>query len=236
MSGYQSDEIHRKHEQWAILVGQPERLVEPGFLAEALGAARSAMREVRTHVLRIIDHLVADGYQFVDDRAPYAGPESGVEEALRDLWNEGAFVPVSLQAWLIEVGTVDLCGFNPNWPCPTYAHSQVDASSVVCTDPLAFDAPLEYITSRVDELKRQADEPLLLDIAPDHLHKANISGGPPYSVALDRPAVDSLLLFERHCVSFMAYVRRSLQWGGFAGMDYVKPNLLPIQCEPLPPI
>ena len=39
---------------------------------------------------------------------------------------------------------------------------------------------------------------------------------------MDSLAVDSLLLNEGHCVSFVAYLRLSFEWGGFPGFELIE--------------
>ena len=63
------------------------------------------------------------------------------------------------------------------------------------------------------------DEPLTLDFAPDALHKANVSGGDPYSFAVPNRAADALVEGEPHGVNFVEYLRIAIAWGGFPGWE-----------------
>ena len=56
-------------------------------------------------------------------------------------------------------------------------------------------------------------------IAPDALHKANVSGGDPYMIAVPSALADAPLDGEPHNVGFVAYLRIALAWGGFPGWD-----------------
>lgn len=231
--------LSQNHEAWATLAAQSHRLVDNAFKTETLLFARNMMRPVRAILLELIDGLLKDGYEFAPDITPYSEPVQGVAEALERFWQRGVYVPLSVQAWMLEVGSVNLCGNNAKWQRLTYALDHGSAKKVVCTDPLVFEITPEYIEYRLEEhLQQFADgrpEPLELDIAPDHLHKANISGGAPYAVHIDRPQVEALLLNERHCTTFTEYVRRAISWQGFPGMDYVEPGLLPISVKSYPP-
>ncbi len=59
--------------------------------------------------------------------------------------------------------------------------------------------------------------PFTVDVAPDSLHKANISGGPPYGVRVPNLGVDGLLLWEPHQTTFVNYLRIAFHWGGCPG-------------------
>jgi hypothetical protein len=62
------------------------------------------------------------------------------------------------------------------------------------------------------------NEPALIAFAPDALHKANISGGAPYSIEVPNPAADAPVEDEPHDTTFVAYLRLViLGWGGFPG-------------------
>ncbi len=86
----------------------------------------------------------------------------------------------------------------------------------------AAEAPIHYILSEYDSW--QADRgtewdrnAFVLDLAPDYLHKAEISGGPPYGLLVPNDGIDGLLLGERHQTTFVNYLRICFGWGGFPG-------------------
>lgn len=54
-------------------------------------------------------------------------------------------------------------------------------------------------------------------VAPDYLHKANVSGGMPYGLAVPNPAADGLLLWEPHQTTFVNYLRIAFRMGGMPG-------------------
>ncbi len=49
--------------------------------------------------------------------------------------------------------------------------------------------------------------PFTIDLGPDWLHKANVSGGPPYGMEVPNFGVDGLLLWEPHQTIFVNYLR-----------------------------
>jgi hypothetical protein len=75
-----------------------------------------------------------------------------------------------------------------------------------------------YSISRIEETG-----PFFIEFAPDFVHKANISGGPPYSIDAWAPAVDSLVR-DRLNASFWTHVRNAIEWGGMPGFKYIGYN------------
>ena len=62
-------------------------------------------------------------------------------------------------------------------------------------------------------------EPFRIDLAPDYLHKANISGGMPYAILVPFPGADPVLADERLELPFVEYLRLAFKWGGFPGLE-----------------
>ena len=53
--------------------------------------------------------------------------------------------------------------------------------------------------------------------SPDYLHKANVSGGTPYGIAIPNPGADGLLRWEPHQTTFVNYLRIAFRLGGMPG-------------------
>jgi hypothetical protein len=52
------------------------------------------------------------------------------------------------------------------------------------------------MTQRARENAERLRGDFTIGLAPDYLHKANVSGGAPYSMVMPNPAVDGLLLWN----------------------------------------
>jgi hypothetical protein len=82
--------------------------------------------------------------------------------------------------------------------------------------------PPGYFVCRSDrERRQQANEdpdvdPFVLPVAPDRLHKANVSGGLPYGIVLPDGCVDGLFVGET-TMPFVGYLNWVLRNGGFPG-------------------
>jgi hypothetical protein len=61
--------------------------------------------------------------------------------------------------------------------------------------------------------------PPSLQLAPDCLHKANISGGATYGVTIPNDAVDPLFENEEHGLPFVDYLRLCFRWAGFPRLE-----------------
>ena len=181
------------------------------------------MQRARGYVLDVIEELQRAGYRFVDPDATCVLPNSETEDWLDSLPGRNIHLPIALQAWLLEVENVNLMGTHPPWPTPAYAFEDRRAGSYpIYTDPLVVELPPDFLDYLHDEwVQEESGEAFIVDLAPDHLHKAGISGGMPYGLPGDRPRADTILLYERHCTSFTGYLRRALYWRGFPGFDYM---------------
>jgi hypothetical protein len=81
--------------------------------------------------------------------------------------------------------------------------------------------------------------PFRVDLAPDYLHKANISGGPAYGIELPYLGADAPLVNEEHALPFVDYLRLCFRWGGFPRLerhaadarvyDFLRPMLVGIR-------
>lgn len=226
---YAEYSISRIHSDWACLVSQGYRLGDDGFRSEALKFSLHIMRRVKFYLLGIIDRLVGDGYKFVDESKIYVAPEAGTSDWINEYRNRGIFLPLAFEAWLLEVGSINLIGTHPNWFKPAYFYDgNLIADNILYTDPLVVEFNEDYLRYLYDEwnstkasVEQDKKIPFRIDISPDYLHKANISGGMPYELDTEKPTVDDVLLNERHATTFIGYIRQALIWKGFPGFDYI---------------
>ncbi|GHF31121.1 hypothetical protein GCM10017781_04130 [Deinococcus metalli] len=180
------------------------------------------MRRAATNVDTLITRLRAQGYRFgVPDgrqfkpRRPHRPPLKHVDVKLVRLERLAGPVPLSLRAWYEVMGEVYLGGTAP-W-----------LEADVLPDPLvveSIDVALYAVRDWLEEWRdtppdqRPRDEPCQAWIAPDEYHKEDISGGPPYSIALPNAAADARVEFEWHDTTFVSYLREAFACGGFPGL------------------
>ncbi|HVD48380.1 MAG TPA: hypothetical protein VNG70_13960 [Candidatus Limnocylindria bacterium] len=197
---------------WTEMASMGDRLSQDADWGGAISVARETMRRARSNVERLIKLLPEAGFEFENPLETILVPPSPADSgALDRLEQKIGHLPVSLRCWYEEVGQVNLVGRNPRWQ-----HE--------LTDPLVVDAPLEFVESEYDQwLQDRGTEwdqgPFRVDIAPDYLHKANISGGDPYALAVPNAGADGLVLWEPHQTMFVNYLRCSFRWAGLPGWD-----------------
>jgi hypothetical protein len=168
---------------------------------DAVAVVAETMRRIRENVERLVRELPARGFVFRDER-PHTPPPADVAAQLDELEGELGPMPLSLRVFFEQVGLVNLNGTHPEW---TFDYP----------DPLVIEAPIDYIRSEFEEWSEDRyTETFELPLAPDFLHKANVSGGNPYSLAVPNDGVDGLLLWEPHQTTFVNYLRIAFAAGG----------------------
>lgn len=175
---------------------------------EARAVARETMRRVRANVERLVELLPAIGYAF--DEEPFVPAAAGAPEELDVLEGRIGRLPLALRVWFEEVGQVNLNGRHPAW---TFKYP----------DPLVVQAPVDYLMSEFEEWEEDRgtewDQGPVFEvpIAPDYLHKADVSGGAPYSLAVPNAGVDGPLLGEPNQTTFVRYLRLAFRVAGMSG-------------------
>jgi hypothetical protein len=213
-------------EVWARLVTLGPAVREPAMLSDATSVARATMERVATNIERLIKHLKAHGYQFCvypdgtavpAVTAPIVRPDAASLAHIDELECLAGTIPLSLRVFWEVVGCVSLIG-------------RTRRGWLKYSDPLFVDPPWAGIVDVRDwhpdkYAARQAlGEPFSCPIAPDFLHKDNISGGAAYSIRLPNADADAKLEDEWHRLSFVDYLRVAiLEWGGFPGLASSNP-------------
>jgi hypothetical protein len=204
------------HEQvWNDLLSLGSAVRHPPYLDQAQAVAIETMRRVRRNCERIVNRLQAAGYRFgvyPDGSRGYIsdGPlilSSRQSQAdIATLEHQVGPLPLSLLAFWREVGAVDLVGMHPAWPS--------------LLDPLVVYPPEAVLIDLETWQDDDSSEAFEASLAPDSLHKDNISGGEPYSVQLPDSSADFLLRYEQHELYFVPYLRLALlRWGGLPGLE-----------------
>jgi hypothetical protein len=130
----------------------------------------------------------------------------------------GGPMPISLRAWYEQVGGVSLNGSHP------VINPRESKEPSYAADPLMI-APLRDLVEVLDEDMEDEDgedRKIGLWIAPDDLHKANTSGGDPYTITIPNACADAKFEYEWHETTFVNYLRIAFQWGGFPGWQREK--------------
>jgi hypothetical protein len=217
MSSWVERYVNGQHESvWDEVVALGPRASDPDFAPEVHALARETMKRALRNVEALKSLLPSIGWRF---RFPMTGPPSelcvhalpgpDVQEKIAQLEALCGPLPASIRAWWEVVGNVCFMRVPP------------DEQEYPLPDPLVVE-PIESVIVEFHEWasdpERRGFEPRFrAPLAPDELHKDDISGGAPYELDLPSAAADFVLLNEWHNATFVSYLRDAFRWAGVPG-------------------
>jgi uncharacterized protein DUF6745 len=200
---------------WTELVSRGAAVRGDPFAADALAVAYETMSRVERNIRTIVSRLVQLGYEFTTPDGArrkvnnvLVEPDSRTAKRLQRFEKSVGAVPLSLRAFYEVVGSVDLIGRHPRL---------APAAGTIAPDPLVIVGIEDAISAIEDDDEGESESALML--APDDLHKSNVSGGAPYEIGVPDPAADARVLNERHDLLFVDYLRLCFRFGGFPGYE-----------------
>ena len=192
-------------------------------LADAVAVCDEMARRARENVEVLVDRLTAAGYRFHvndDEKTPVEAfiPASDDAPGLAEwLQTQLGPVPLTVSSWVRIVGDVWLVGTHPEW------------EQSAAADPLVIEVEglrwpggsiRDYFQSELEvwqESQTASDaDVFVLPVAPDQLHKDNVSGGGPYGFRLPDASADALFVGEV-AMPFVDYLNGVFRAGGFPG-------------------
>jgi hypothetical protein len=205
---------------WSEL--RSHEVIAGDFRDETLAVAAETMARVRRNADVLAERLAARGWIALSGSLRTEPNQQGAKVMQRIEKITGASLPASLRAFWTVVGGIDLI-----WDYNTDAASPNLGLSIELDkmDPLAVDSPdrAEYVLDDWRDQRAGIDpdlaDPFRLDLAPDALHKANISGGAAYCVELPFLGADPIFVNEPHNLPFIDYLRLAFRWGGFPDLE-----------------
>lgn len=211
-----------EHEQvWYDLVSLGDAVRTDAHAADALAVAYETMHRVEQNIRTLVSRLEHLGYSFATPapsssffglskpaaHRPWIPPAEGTWDCILKLETMvGGPLPLSLRAFYDVVGEVNLLGWHPGM-----APDDNDPPP----DPLVVSGVEDALAS----IDAWEGEGRIIALAPDALHKAGLSGGDPYFIAVPAPVADALLEGEPHELSFVEYLRLAFRFGGFPGWE-----------------
>jgi len=192
---------------------------------EAQAVCDEMARRARANVETIVERLRLQGYRFhtnVDTSTATAAWIPPNDDRVRQAidWLESHFdgIPMTLRSWLTIVGDVWLVGTHPRWPGSASADPMV-IEAEASRYPLS--SVVDYYAEELDAWEFDSADsaevsPFVLPLAPDRLHKANVSGGPPYGLMLPDATAEGTFVAEAP-MPFVGYLNWAFQHGGFPG-------------------
>jgi hypothetical protein len=212
----------RREEVWHELRQLGAAVHEPEIRAQAQLVCDEMALRARHNIEVIVERLTRDGFRFHtnDDeqtpRTPHIPPTPTAAQHAD--WLEQRFgpVPLTLLSWVRLVGDVWLVGTHPEWPESASADPlviQVEGSHYP-DYPIQKHFTDEWEQWRKYPEKHPESRPFILDLAPDRLHKENVSGGAPYGMRLPDACADGLFRAEAS-MPFVEYLNWVFRRGGF---------------------
>jgi hypothetical protein len=193
---------------WNELMQAGEDVRRDPLAADAIAVAYETMTRVETNVRLLVERLTALGYRF-SAKSPLQPPDRKTWKQIQRLERMVGSLPLSLRAFYDVVGAVDFLGRHPGLT-PRGSSIAPDALLVYGVDDALQEA------ESMDDDEREE-----ITIAPDDLHKDNVSGGDAYAIGIPDPRADGLVLNERHDLLFVDYLRLCFRFGGFPGYEGV---------------
>jgi hypothetical protein len=190
--------------------------------SEAQAVCDEMALRARHNIELLVGRLRSQGYVFHtndDARRPVTPLHPPSAEALAlDAWLQDRFgpVPMAVSSWLRIVGDVWLVGTHPNWPESQDADPLViELESTRYPDVSIRDHfEGEYEAWREWSGENEDADGFVLPVAPDRLHKANVSGDDPYGFRLPDGTAEGLFVGEV-AMPFVAYLNLVFGHGGF---------------------
>jgi hypothetical protein len=131
-------------------------------------------------------------------------------------------LPQALKLFWLEVGSVDLTGSHPEWDECEYLDQLI-----VFPPSVALEELDEFMADRGNRLK--ADYPYAVPIAPDIYHKANVSGGMPYTIAVPAETDDPFVDNARPVHTFLGHIECALEHAGYPGLAKCPNHTWPVE-------
>jgi hypothetical protein len=173
---------------------------------------REAALPKKPAVAAVADHLA--------DKRVFCSPRKKAVTVIRKMETTGIFVPLSLRAWIEEVGDVNLAGAHPR-----LCFWEDEGFPGIHADPLMVVSDIFEIEGWLEE-RGSGDAPATLDVVVgwDAKAKARLTVADEqldhgYSIAIPDAGADARLKGEPHGIGFVDYLRLAFRWGGFPGWE-----------------
>ena len=201
--------------------------IDGGFRDEVAEVAEAVMRRVAQNADLITERLQAVGWQALslsaedhDLRTLPKSSDLGVLNRIEEI-SEAPVPPTLLAFWRVVGGINWVWDYNASVAQPNLGFDlPPEEHDVLCVDAPSIVA--DWLEGWIDEKERYEPDllhPFSIVLAPDYLHKANISGGGPYCIEVPFLGADPPVAGERHGLPFLDYLRLAFRWAGFPGLD-----------------
>jgi len=164
----------------------------------------------------LIERLRSAGYVFDHPEQVFPGPHPTALDVIRRVEFEVGDLPLALKLFWARIGSVDLSGNHPEWPEPDAYLDQL----IVFSPKLAAYYLDDYLNGEADSLE--------IVIASDYFHKADVSGGSPYTVTVPAVTDDPPLNWTPSPQTFLEHIENALKFSGFPGLEDCQDHSWPL--------
>lgn len=221
MSSYFKRYMNGEHKSvWDEIYLLGEKAYETKHIEDISAVITETMLRVRYNV-DILHHKLLDlGYKFLEDlESARTLPDSNTEQHLSLIDNSISsmgYLPLALKEYYRIVGGVNFIWDYDNFPEEMW-FEYADPLYIISLRYLLEDTCREDWKEEMESNISDGYSPsAYLVFAPDFYHKDNVSGGQAYSIEVTNPrSIDSKILFEENNITFIEYLRRCFEWGGF---------------------
>ena len=225
----------QRDQVWAELRELGGAVRRPALAQEAQLVCDEMARRARHNVEMIVERLTGQGYRFHDNDdaqapvVPWVPPTAGAAQHAAWLQERFGPVPMTVLSWVRIVGDVWLVGTHPKWPESASGDPLVIELEGSRYPGSSMGDQYEGVFSDWQEWAEEDPDarPFTLDVAPDRLHKDNVSSGPPYGIIVPDPCADAQFTGEEDDdpVPFVSYLNNAFAHGGFPyGEDPRRPG------------
>lgn len=190
------------------------------LLAEANAVAEATMTRVANAANVLAQRLQERGWASVNGAMRESFSAEGAATLQEIERRTGMPVPPSVRAFWKIVGGIDFVWDHNLEPPDLGVELAMEEM-----DPLAVGSAKSctYLFEEWDDthtgVHPELLDPYYVALAADGLHKANISGGAPYGIELPFHGADPVFMNEGNQLAFVDYLRLSVRWGGFPGLQ-----------------
>ena len=249
--------LRGEHEAvWADMMSLGVGVRSEPYLTPALAVCHEMVRRSRENLITLFRRLDAIGFEFWDGQEGLYrmtsqevaepdvyifGPPTKLDNAhyINDTNHANAdmLFPLSLQVWGKEIGGVGLLGSHPTL-CPFYDNEDHPA---IYADPFEVILFFDPDGEPLDGFGENAGSRLIISPTDDFKAECSFYEQIPntYGMRLPNPGVDAKLEGIWYDTTFVGYLRKNFQWGGFPGweryssrpekeLEYLREGLLPI--------
>jgi hypothetical protein len=223
---YLSGEYVQVWQELALL--DADELYREPLFSDVYGVAQKTMRRVRHNLEALHKRWQFMGMEFEYPDEVLAPPQADFSQVVAKFEQEFGQMPLSIRAFYEIVGSVNFCGKGNEFHTPSTEYYEG-------SDPL-WVLNLSYFMYEAEAFDAENYEPyqmelfgdgVIVNFAPDHLHKDNISGGsgPEFLI---KAGADCAVFYSEYnlnkrsygdSIAFVDYLRLAIKWAGFPGFS-----------------